>query len=330
MRVLIFGGTNFTGPHVVRALVSRGHEVTVFHRGESEPELPPQVRHIHADLAAFPEHVHDLRALHPDVVLDMMALRREDAGRVLAFTGIAERVVVASSVDVYRAYGRMWRTELGPFDPLPLTEDSPLREKLSQDGLTYDKTGVEAALRAQSELSVAILRLPAMHGPGDGQHRLFPYVKRMDDGRRTILLDETLANFRWARGYAEDVAHAIVLAITDPRAAGRTYNVAYPTAHMEADWVREIGRIADWNGEVVALPAAQLPESLRQDKLDLRQDYLVGSTRIRDELGYTEQVPFEEALRRTIAWERANPPSELDPDAYDYAAEDAALDATLL
>ena len=330
MRVLIFGGTSFTGPHTVRALVDGGHKVTVFHRGESEPELPAEVHHVHADLAAFAEHADDLHALRPDVVLDMVALRREDANRVLSFAGIAKRVVVASSVDVYRAYGRLWRTDPGPFDPLPLTEDSPLREKLSQDGLAYDKTGIEEELRAQSDLPVTILRLPAMHGPGDRQHRLFPYLKRMDDGRRAILLDETFANFRWARGYAEDVAHAIVLAVTDPRAAGRTYNVAYPSAHTESEWVHEIGRAVGWKGEIVTLPAAQLPESLRQDKVDLRQDYVVDSARIRKELGYDEQVPFDEALRRTIAWERANPPTELDPSAYDYAAEDAALATTPL
>ncbi len=37
-----------------------------------------------------------------------------------------------------------------------------------------------------------------------------------------------------------------------------------------------------------------------------------------------EPVPLDEAIRRTIAWERANPPAEIDPDQFDYAAEDAA------
>jgi len=54
MPVLIIGGTSFIGPHVVRSLVSGGHEVTVFHRGEHEPELPKGVRHVHSESAAFP------------------------------------------------------------------------------------------------------------------------------------------------------------------------------------------------------------------------------------------------------------------------------------
>ena len=54
MRVLIIGGTGFIGPQVVRNLVSGAHEVTIFHRGEHEPELPNSVRHVHSASAAFP------------------------------------------------------------------------------------------------------------------------------------------------------------------------------------------------------------------------------------------------------------------------------------
>ena len=50
------------------------------------------------------------------------------------------------------------------------------------------------------------------------------------------------------------------------------------------------------------------------------------SKRIRDELGYSEPVAPEEALRRTIEWERTHPPP-IDPAKFDYAAEDAALSA---
>jgi hypothetical protein len=45
------------------------------------------------------------------------------------FRGVSRRVVAVSSQDVYRAYDRVTRRDPGPPDPLPLTEDSPLREK---------------------------------------------------------------------------------------------------------------------------------------------------------------------------------------------------------
>jgi dTDP-D-glucose 4,6-dehydratase len=62
--------------------------------------------------------------------------------------------------------------------------------------------------------------------------------------------------------------------------------------------------------------------------LDFTQQYEVDSTRIRHELGYSEIVPFAEALRRTIAWERAHPPEQINPEDFDYAAEDTALAAS--
>ena len=51
------------------------------------------------------------------------------------------------------------------------------------------------------------------------------------------------------------------------------------------------------------------------------------STRIRSELGYAEAFPVDEALRRTVEREQANPPPQIDPAQYDYLAEDQALAA---
>lgn len=58
---------------------------------------------------------------------------------------------------------------------------------------------------------------------------------------------------------------------------------------------------------------------------DWRHHCVGDSARIRSELGYQEPVGREEALRQTIAWERANPPVRIDSDQFDYAAEDASL-----
>lgn len=44
-----------------------------------------------------------------------------------------------------------------------------------------------------------------------------------------------------------------------------------------------------------------------------------------EEVDYTPPIAREEGLRRTIDWERANPPTTVDSDQFDYAAEDAAL-----
>jgi len=319
VRVVFLGGTAFTGPWAVRELVERGHVVTVFHRGKSEPELPSIVRHVHGDVAHFEDYVDELRAFGPEVVVDMLAFLPEDCRRLLAFKGVARRGVVVSSCDVYRAYGRARGTEPGPLEPVPLTEDSPLREVVVDED--YDKVGVEREAAADPDFPVTILRYPAVYGSGDPQHRLHGYVRRMDDGRPAILLEETHADWRWVRGYAEDVGHALALAVESEHAAGRVYNVAAPVAYTEAGWVHKIADVVGWEGQVVVARADLLPESLRP-AVDFRQHYDVDSSRIRSELGYAELVDERTALERTVAWERATPPADM---SMDYAAEDEVL-----
>ena len=52
---------------------------------------------------------------------------------------------------------------------------------------------------------------------------------------------------------------------------------------------------------------------------------IADSSRLRSELGFVEPVDRDEAIRRTIAWERATPATGPLLHAFDYVAEDAAL-----
>ena len=330
MRVLVLGGTRFIGPYVVRLLAEQGHDLTVFHRGETETDVPSGVRHVHEDVSTFSEHVGSLRSDEPEIVLDMVPFIDKQGHGVLHFRGMASRAVVITSCDVYRAFARVWRSEVGPPDPVPLTEESPLRTKPVRDlseGIDYDNVEVERAVAQDAELPVTIVRPTAIHGPGDSQHRLYPFLKRMEDGRPAILLDEALLGWRRAHCYVEDVAQAIALTVTKQSAAGRTYNIAYERAFTEVEWVREIARVRGWPGEVVLAKSDSLPEPLREDAFDLRQDYVVDSSRIRRELGYREIVSEDEALQRTIEWELDNLPEPGSLPEPDYDAEDETLAA---
>jgi nucleoside-diphosphate-sugar epimerase len=331
MRVLFIGGTRFVGPHAARRLCELGHDVTVFHRGKHEADLPPRVKHVHCDATATDPQdrrqlggfAKELAALRPDVVVDMVAFTRDDAeALVRTFAGVARRTVVASSIDVYRAFGRLHRTEPGEPDPTPLTEDSPLREKPSVHGERSEKRWVEEVVLGEPRLPGTVLRFPAVYGPGD--HRLYEYARRMFDGRPAILLDEATAAWRFTHGYVEDVAEAVVLAVTHERAAGRTYNVGEVQTPQHLKRLQDLAGAAAWKGRFVPLLLGQLPQHLHED-LDWRQDWAVDTRRIRDELGYRVVVPYEEGLRRTVEWQRANAPAALDPAAWDYAAEDEAL-----
>ena len=337
MRVLLIGGTNFIGPHVVAALDRLGAEITVYHRGIHEPALPPAVRHIHSPRASVPflHFPSTLTEPAPDVVLHMFPVGQDDTRAAVArFAGIAKRVVAISSGDVYRAYGRLLGTEPGPPEPVPLKENAALRESLYPYRGTaagpadwtyhYDKILVERAVLASSALAGTVLRLPAVYGPGDPYRRLRSYIKRMDDGRPAILLETAQAAWRWTHGYVENVAQAIALAVLDERTAGRVYNIGESSTPTVAERVRLIGGVAGWEGAIVPLPADQLPQHLRAP-YEPRQDLVVDVRRFRTELDFTEPIGLEEGLRRTIAWERANPPATGDPGSAEYAAEDAAL-----
>ncbi|XWK68077.1 hypothetical protein RBB80_00405 [Tunturiibacter gelidiferens] len=72
------------------------------------------------------------------------------------------------------------------------------------------------------------------------------------------------------------------------------------------------------------LPRGQTPKHLLQPG-NAAQHVVVSSERIRTELGYEDLVEIEEAIRRTIAWEQRNLPSIVDPQQFDYSAEDAAI-----
>jgi nucleoside-diphosphate-sugar epimerase len=329
MKVLIIGGTNFIGPHVVRRLAERGHEVVVFHRGRTERDLPPGVEHMLGDRQSLGDFAGEFRRFAPEVVLDMIPMNEGDArGLVGAFKGIARRIVVISSQDVYRAYDRVTRRDPGLPDRVPLTEDAPLREKLYPYELEeveeHEKILVERVVMGDLDLPGTVLRFPAVYGPGDYQHRLFEYLKRMDDGRPSILLGEGMASWRWTHGYVENVALAIALAVSNEIAAGQVYNVGEPDPPLWVDWVGDIGGAAGWDGEVVIVPENLLPKHLDWG-LDTEQHWVADTGRLRRELGYRETVSREEALRRTVEWERAHPPEKVDPASFDYAAEDAAL-----
>ncbi len=316
---------NFIGSHVVAQLAAR-HEVAVVHRGKSSAVLPralprvlpPSVRSIVGDR----DRLTDLSAAFhppPDVVLDMISGDEHHARSVLnAFRGIGGRLVTASSIDVYRAYEIALGLAPGPLEPIPLTEDSPLRTVLHPyrnrppgsvpfDWVTpdYDKILVERIARSEPTLPSTILRLPMVYGPGDPLHRFHEFLKSIDEGQPDILIDETWARWRGPMGYVENVAAAIALAVTHPAAAGRTYNVAEPDALSWEEWARALAQSTAWQGSIVTLPRDRIPARLIPP-FNAAQHWIADSSRIRNELGYRETIPRAEALVRTVAWERSN------------------------
>ncbi len=338
MRILLVGGNGFIGRFVIAALKQHGHALSVFHRGTTSALAG--VDEIRGDRTQLTVSAEQLRRFAPDVVIDLVISSGAQAEELMnIFRGATRRVVMLSSMDVYRAVGVSQGTEDGPLQKVPLTEESELRRNLHPyppEALQvmrkifpwvtddYDKIPAERAVMNDRGLSGTVLRLPMVYGPGDRLHRFYPVVKRIVDGRRHIILPEPLANWRSARGYVENVAAAIALAATDDRATGRIYNVCEEPSFSELEWARKIAGEMGWDGEFVVLPVESTPRHLLTPG-NAAQHWTASSARIRQELGYREPVAIERAIRQTIQWERENRPAVPFLAQFDYAAEDAAL-----
>lgn len=326
MKILIIGGTSFIGLALTKQLAKAGHDVTVFNRGTKIQNIPENVKHINGDRNELAKYKAEFEALKPDVVVDMVCIFEEQAkGLVEAFKGITDRIVMISSCDVYRAYGRLLGTEPGEPDPVPLSEESPLREKFypyrkpEEEGKLdrYDKILCERALMNDKAVKWTILRLPMVYGQNDYQYRFYNYLKRMDDNRPYILIDEATSKWKGCRAYVDNVAYAIRLAIENDNSINQIYNVSEENTANEYDWIKRIAKYTGWKGEIIVTPLQN-----GQNEENQSQDLDTSSEKIRKQLNYSEPVAEEEAYINTIKWELSNPPKNLPPEQFNYAEED--------
>jgi nucleoside-diphosphate-sugar epimerase len=340
MRILLIGGNGFIGRFTVAALKQQGHTLAIFHRGTTA--APAGVNEILGDRNQLSAMAPELKRFAPDVVIDFVISSGPQAEELMkVFRGATGRVVMLSSIDVYRAVAVSQGTESGPLQAVPLTEESELRHNLhpyppeSMQLLRkifpwvtddYDKIPPERIVMNDRELPGTVLRLPMVYGPGDPLHRFYPVVKRVTDGRRHIIFPQAMAAWRSPRGYVENVAAAIALAAADDRAGRRIYNVCEEPSFSELEWAQKIASEMRWEGEFVILPEERTPRHL-QRLGNAAQHWTASSARIRQELDYREPVSIEEAIRQTIPWELENPPAVPTLAQFDYAAEDAAVAA---
>jgi len=338
MKVLLVGGTGFTGRPAAEYLRQLGHEVTVFHRGKTT--APAGAQEIIGEQHQLAEFRLEFERRKFDVVVDFITGSQRQAERLIeVFRGIVGRIVVLSSMDVYRAMGLLRGTETGALQPLPLTEESELRSRsqYSPEELStlrqflpyfddqYEKIDVEKVALGDPELPGTVLRLPMVYGPGDYIHRFHYILKRMDDQRPFILYSDDIAGWRTPRGFADNVGYSIALAATSEKAAGRIYNISEQESFTELEWAKKIAEAVGWKGEFIVLPREKAPKHLLYPRR-VEQHLVASSARIREELGYNEPISIEEAIRRTIPWERANQPQAPLFMPFRYKDEDRALE----
>jgi 2'-hydroxyisoflavone reductase len=180
LRILILGGTGWLGPNQVRAALARGHEVTLFNRGQRDPDMFPELETLIGD------RDNDLEALRGrewDVAIDNSATIPRWVKLSTAVLGDSiGAYVFVSSVGVYLPYLTAPLAEDGPIG----TIDDPSTEEV--DGDTY------GALKALSEQvardaypdTYQVVRPGYIIGPGDPTDRFTYWPVRMSRGGEVL------------------------------------------------------------------------------------------------------------------------------------------------
>jgi nucleoside-diphosphate-sugar epimerase len=319
LKVIVLGGTRFIGRAIVEELAAAGHEVLAVHRGNLEPDDMPPVQHLHADRMDLGAHRKELAAFRPDAAVDCRALTRTDSEAVLDALPKGLRLVVISSIDVYRAFGAL--NDERETDPVPLDEGSAVRPtRYPYRGLMpgmdhYDKLDVEDVYLARGATSV---RLPMVYGEHDYQLREEFILRRLRAGRTRIPFGA--GTWLACRAYVRDVARGVQLVLESLDAAGHVFNLCEDRTYSMRMWSRMILDAAGSTAELVRVADDVLPEDLKPTGT-MSQHIVVSAHKARSSLGWTTSDPAE-SLGTSVRWHLANPPP--DPDL-DFSADDRAL-----
>ena len=87
MRILVIGGTGFSGPYIVRRLGQLGRDVTLLHRGRTHADLPGGIRHSYGDCQHLADFAAELKRFASELVLDMVPFGTQDAWSVVSTFG---------------------------------------------------------------------------------------------------------------------------------------------------------------------------------------------------------------------------------------------------
>jgi 2'-hydroxyisoflavone reductase len=207
VRVLVIGGTIFVGRHVVETLLARGHEVTIFHRGQRGRDVFPDVERVLGDRAT------DLDRLPAgatwDAVVDTCGFVPSVVAKSARFLrNRARQYVFISSVSVFDV-SQPTIDETSPMPELP--------EGVSPDEFVMDHYGPLKML-CQREVVAAfgperalIVRPGLIVGPYDKSDRFTYWPLRFARGGDVLVPDDLDARVQWidARDLAEFIADAI-------------------------------------------------------------------------------------------------------------------------
>jgi 2'-hydroxyisoflavone reductase len=311
LRILILGGTGFTGPYQVRYALSRGHKVTTFNRGKTHPgELPKEVEQLIGDRNG---QLDALKGRKWDVAIDnptTLPVWVRDAAEILK--GNVERYVFISTISVYAD------TSKGADEMAPLAKyegADPYKETLQAMKASGYKT--YGPLKALSEKEAEkwfpgktlVIRPGLIVGPRDETDRFTYWPVRIERGGEVLApgTPNDPVQFIDARDLAE-----WTIRMVENRETG-IYNATGPAKPLSiGEMLSQIKGALNSDAKFTWVPA----DFLAQNKVEAWSDMPVWTgeesgmarTNITRALakGLTFR-PLAETARDTLAWFKSQP-----------------------
>jgi 2'-hydroxyisoflavone reductase len=311
LRILILGGTGFTGPYQVRYALSRGHKVTTFNRGKTHPgELPKEVEQLIGDRNG---QLDALRDRQWDVAIDnptTLPAWVRDAAQILK--GSVERYVFISTISVYADTGQ------GVDETAPLAKyDGPDPYEETIEAVKASGYKTYGPLKALSEKEAEkwfpgktlIIRPGLIVGPRDETDRFTYWPLRIDRGGEVLApgTPSDPVQFIDARDLAQ-----WTIRMAEKRDTG-IYNATGPAKPLEVgQMLEQIKDALHSSATFTWLPT----EFLKQQKVEAWSDMPVWAG---DELGLARTKidralakgltfrPLAETARDTLAWFKSLP-----------------------
>lgn len=302
MKVLLVGGTGQISTGIVKALQSRGAAITVFNRGQTDNRLGPGVQQLTGDRNDFPAFERTMAAAGTwDVVIDMICFRpdqAESAGR--AFAGRCGHFIFCSTVCTYGNTQTIIPT-------LETTPQAP-HSAYGRDKVACEKFFLRA--HADGAMPVTIFRPSHTFGPGGGIINNLgwapTFVDRLRRGLPIIVSGD--GHGLWQSAYADDVGLGFAFAAGRAHCFGEAYNVVADEVVTWDDYTRRtaaaLGAPAP---RLVHLPtdfllALDRPRFTALEEIFRFHGVYSNAKLKRDVPEFRLATPYEEGVRRTVAW----------------------------
>ncbi len=306
MRLLILGGTIFLGRHIVAAALSRGHTLSLFNRGQTNPGLFPEVEHLRGDREG------QLDALHGrqwDAVIDINAyVPRVARASAEQLSHAVDHYTFISTISVYAGVGPEGSDESGRLaELLPELEGT---EEVTNKTYGPLKVLCERAVEAALPGRALIIRPGILAGPHDPTDRFTYWVRRVAAGGDVLAphRPDSPAAFIDARDIAE-----WTIRMVEARATG-VYNATGPDRPLTLGALLDTCRaVAGSDARFVWVSkefmAAHDVAPFRDVPLWLPESH-AGLFRVRSDRAYAAGLtlrPLADTVRATLEWDRARP-----------------------